>query len=138
MISPKPPSKIITIAKSKNISGLPDFNATIARKIPIARDPASPIKSLLGVALYQRYPRSDTVNKRIRKLKSSSTPNIVFNTKKETIEIIASVPDNPSTPSVQFVTLIAAHTKITVRIAKIIGGMVILTSSNAITISLVL
>ena len=40
------------------------------------------------------------------------------------IVMIVKVPERPSTPSEQFVTLMDAHTRITVRIAKTTGGSV--------------
>ena len=47
----------------------------------------------------------------------------VFTMKNVIIVMIVRVPDNPSTPSEQFVTLIEAHTSITVRTANSTGGM---------------
>ena len=49
-----------------------------------------------------------------------------------------SVPDNPSTPSEQFVTLMDAQTSITVSIPKTTGGMVTVVFAMANVIVLLL
>ena len=51
---PSPPSSIRTMATARYINGLPDLRTAIAINKPIALEPASPISSLLGVALNQR------------------------------------------------------------------------------------
>ena len=48
---PMPPSTISTSAKARYTNGLPETSAAMAIKVPIAREPASPINMVLGVAL---------------------------------------------------------------------------------------
>ena len=52
--------------------------------------------------------------------------------------MIVSVPDRPSTPSLQFVTLMDTHTSTTVRMPKITGGIVILPPKIAKSTTLLL
>ena len=49
--------------------------------------------------------------------------------------MIVSVPDNPSTPSAQFVTFMEAHTSITINTTKITVGIVTVLCKEAIIIS---
>lgn len=63
---PSPPSRISTKATGIYRKGLPVFNTAILINSPMAREPASPIISLLGVALYHRYPSIQTQNSKIR------------------------------------------------------------------------
>ncbi len=75
--------------------------------IPMALEPASPIKSLLGVALYAADIRADILQ--IIKYNSSKLSVILStesSTKKVIMVMMVSVPERPSTPSEQFVTLI--------------------------------
>ena len=74
----------------------------------------------------------------MQKLIPSSTPSTLSKTKIVIKVMIVSVPERPSTPSEQFVTLIDAHTRTIVRIANKIGGIVMVAPVMAMVIVLVL
>ena len=115
---------MITIVAGMKSKGLPVFNIATARKNPIAREPASPIRSRLGEALYHKYPKRHTANSSII---CFTEPSIPFNEHMPyivIIEIMDNVPQSPSTPSVQLVTLILAQIKITASITKGTTGIV--------------
>ena len=124
-MSPRPPSRMSTMATRKYMNGLRLFRIAIAMKSPMALEPASPIRSLLGVALYQRYPRIHTLNKRMVYVNGSATSSMTRSITNMVMRVMmVRVPERPSTPSEQFVTLMDAHTRIMVSMANTMGGSV--------------
>ena len=123
-----------TIAKGMYKNGEPVLSIATLMNNPIALDPASPISILLGVALYHRYPSIHTMNISIISPISGDTSLILSYRYIDVSVIIVSVPDSPSTPSAQLVTLIDAHTSIIVRIANTIGLSLITVPVTAISI----
>ena len=120
-------------ANSTIIQGLTIGKHTI---IGAAREPASPIIRQLGVALYQRYPRIHAMNSRIKYAKSGAISLLCIIRYTVASVMLASVPDRPSTPSAQFVTLIEPHTRITARIPYTTGFNVNVCPVSAMVISL--
>ena len=54
--NPVPPFMKMTLHAMRNMIGLPAFINIIPMKIPKALEPASPMSTWLGYALYHRYP----------------------------------------------------------------------------------
>ena len=85
--------------------------ARIAIKTPSAREPASPIRSRLGFVLNQRYARRTEIIMMPEPAKPPIVQSIAEKTVIAVMERMVSVPDSPSTPSVQLVTLMATQTR---------------------------
>ena len=130
--NPNPPSSISISAIGMKRSGLWSFKNVNAMNRPMAREPASPIRRRLGEALNHKYPRIHTIMISRICLKYGSISYDLNSTYVDTSVTTERVPQRPSTPSEQLVTLILAHMSMTIRIPYTTGfSVIILSGMNA-------
>ena len=110
---PAMPSKSKTKQNGIISNMFPVLSTAILINSPIAREPASPINSLLGSAFSQRYGKRDKHMMAIisRMFVCVCSRNIEI--PMETMDRMDSVPLKPSIPSVQLVALMDTQTRIT-------------------------